>query len=279
MDYETWKKNYYSWMSECMKEWKKNTKYQDFWNRLLDIITEKYWRYRYRAIWSEDEKPKWDWGLHGPPEEYVSPEIAECYIDTSSGISAFWEIEWMEIDPIIEEENSEEISSDLPAEWVDDTEYLCEQLTSEGIEFSIVNHYIHINTQISPIGRTMLIIDCEMFNREIKYQYFWHPTLAEIFMEKVRSYRIKTIGSDEISQWGWLVIREDFYIESEWHEPVPMWEVEWIEIDPIIEEEVAPDLPTAWVNDTEYLCGKLRSKGADFSIVNKYIRVKIIPKR
>ena len=90
---------------------------------------------------------------------------------------------------------------------------------------------------------------------------------------------MKLLGSDTITQWGWLVVREDWHVESEWHEPVPMWEVEWIEADPIIEEDAGSDLPTAWVNDTEYLCGKLRAKGADFSIVNKNIRVKMIPRR
>ena len=263
MDYEKWQNDYDIRQQECFKEWENDLKCQDFWRRFLDIIKEKDLYYRIKEIW-DDEITQWD-GLIEP---------VECCIEGWSEPVAKWDVDWIEVDPITEEK----VGNGLPNDWVDYTEYLCEKLAAEGIEFSIVNHYIRIPCLVPAIARIMAI-DWEPYKREVMYRYFWHPTLAEIFMEKVRSYRVKTIGSDEISQWGWLVIREDFHIESEWHEPVPMWEVEWIEIDPIIEEEIAPDLPTEWVNDTDFLCGKLRSKGADFSIVNKYIRVKIIPRR
>jgi len=143
MDHETWLKHYHSWMRECRKEWKKDSKYQDYWSRLIDIITEKNWRFRFKTIWRNDDKTlRWTCELCGPPEECVGPEIAENYIDANCGIAAHWEIEWIEIDPIIEEEND----TNFPPEWVDDTEYLCEQLTSEGFEFSIIDHFIRIKT-------------------------------------------------------------------------------------------------------------------------------------
>jgi hypothetical protein len=115
--------------------WENNPKYQDFWRRLIDILKEKRWDHRIKEI-CEDKPSQWEDGLIEP---------VECCIESGKyGPLAKWEVEWVEVDPILKEY----IGRLLPIKKTDYTEYLCEKLTAVGIKFSIVNHNIRINTAL-----------------------------------------------------------------------------------------------------------------------------------
>ncbi len=115
--------------------WQKEISYQMFWERLLEIILEKRWFFRYKAVWDDDiDIQKWETRLFLP---------AECYIDTATyGPARKWEVDWLEIDPIIETEDKSDI--------IDDTEYICTKLKTEGIEFEITKQgHIRIYTSLA----------------------------------------------------------------------------------------------------------------------------------
>ncbi len=112
--------------------WKKDLKLQNFWRKLLDVITEKERYYRVK-LFEDNETTRWeDWLI----------EPIECCIESGFGPIGKWEVEWIEIDPIFEIKKGKGV----PSEWVDDTQLICEKLAKENIEFEIINHFIRIQT-------------------------------------------------------------------------------------------------------------------------------------
>jgi len=267
-----------------MEMWKKDLPYQNFWRWLIVIIQEKPWcNHRFKVI-SDDEASPWDW-IFEPM--FVSDPFNSC-IESGryGGPVAKWEVEWVEIDPITEKKTD----SHLPAEWIDCTEQICERLTLEGFEFSIINHFIRITTgAMTPKQRDSYykfwkaeIKDCEIWEKDIRLQNFWQR-LFSILKERWYVHRCKIVGDDEIIQCYGLTETFDCCIELTKNDYVTKydyvvkWNIEWIEIDPIVKETDHP-LTKSWVTDyTEHICEKLTSEGIEFTMIDGNIRVMTTP--
>lgn len=108
--------------------WKNDLNFQDFWQRLITVISDKEWRYRFKVIW-DDEMSPWDW--------LIEP-VDSCIESGRYGPVAKWEVEWIEVDPTIEEKT----------EQIDYSEQIRDKFTSEEFEFSIIGNIIRINIPI-----------------------------------------------------------------------------------------------------------------------------------
>ena len=131
----------------------------------------------------------------------------------------------------------------------------------------------------------------EIWENDLENKIFWEQIRA-IIEEKQYAFRIKARFDVEISQWNstWfeaVVSRIDFtgnyvfvsidsYIDDrDMYGPVAKWDIEWIEIDPIIESPIDPDLSTELVDDINQICKKLSSLRIKFSIINHFVRIYI----
>jgi hypothetical protein len=55
--------------------------------------------------------------------------------------------------------------------------------------------------------------------------------------------RAKFKQDETPSKWGWFIVLVPGYIESSAYGPVPSWEVEWVEIDPIEQRRIGRLVP------------------------------------
>ncbi len=88
-------------------------------------------------------------------------------------------------------------------------------------------------------------------------------------------YRIKPMRALDPGTWcRWLIIPVEGYLETGSTGPVPVRDVEWVDVDPM--EIVAEGrlIPARYVDRSEALVRTLRETGAAIEMVSGFVRVR-----
>jgi hypothetical protein len=88
--------------------------------------------------------------------------------------------------------------------------------------------------------------------------------------------RAKLKGAAIPSKWGtWFLIPVPNYVEASTYGPVPTREVEWIELDPIVQRPIGRLVPPQIMDHTPELLQQLAEHGISTQLVEGRIRVRL----
>jgi hypothetical protein len=88
--------------------------------------------------------------------------------------------------------------------------------------------------------------------------------------------RAKLKGAVIPSKWGtWFLIPVPNYVEASTYGPVPTREVEWIELDPIVQRPIGRLVPPQIMDHTPELLQQLAEYGISTQLVQGRIRVRL----
>ena len=77
------------------------------------------------------------------------------------------------------------------------------------------------------------------------------------------------------SRWGWFLVPVQGYVESSAYGPLPVREVEWVEIDPIEQRHIGRLVPPKIIDHTAELLQQLAVHGVPAQVVEGRIRINL----
>lgn len=104
----------------------------------------------------------------------------------------------------------------------------------------------------------------------------WRDVIAAVDASafKIR-YRIKPVHEPDPGEWfRWLIIPVEGYLETGSTGPVPVRDVEWVDVDPVEIVEQGRLIPTRYVDRSDAIVRALRETGAAIEIVDGLVRVR-----
>jgi len=98
--------------------------------------------------------------------------------------------------------------------------------------------------------------------------------IAELLREMPSDVRVKLIDEKKEREWAQVIFAPvDGYIEGGGTGPVPMREVEWIDIKRIEMKHIGRLVPNRPVDHTEMIQAALEKNGANFKVLEDVIRI------
>jgi hypothetical protein len=77
------------------------------------------------------------------------------------------------------------------------------------------------------------------------------------------------------SRWGWFLVPVPGYVESSAYGPLPIREVEWVEIDPIKQQHIGRLVPPKFIDYTVELLQQLAVHGVSAQVIEGRIRINL----
>jgi hypothetical protein len=107
---------------------------------------------------------------------------------------------------------------------------------------------------------------------------FFEPMKAEEVIDALTTRfaidtRAKFKQEETPSKWGWFLVPVPGYAESSAYGPVPIREIEWVEINPIEQRRIGRLVPPHIIDHTPTLLQQLAVHGIPVQVVEGRIRI------